>query len=208
MKTLTWITLTMACAAFLSCSAQPSGKTEKLIGGGEDCDLMFAGMPTTLSWRTNIAPANEPGEPMVISGTIYKKDGKTPAPGVVLYLYQTDNKGLYSTAPNQKNAAKHGHLRGWVKSNDRGLYEFTTIRPASYPNSKNAQHIHPIIFEPGKGYYWIDEYQFEDDPLLTAADKARAEKRGGQGVIALQKSKEGMWVGKRNIILGLNVPQY
>src|SRR6187200_2016893 len=39
---------------------------------------------------------NEEGPKIEISGTIYKPDGKTPAPGVILYVYHTDQKGLYS----------------------------------------------------------------------------------------------------------------
>lgn len=206
MKTLTWITLITVGTLSVSCHAQ--SKKEKIIGSCEACELMFEGMPATLSSQTTLAPAGEAGEPLTIRGTIYKKDGKTPAPGVILYVYQTDSKGLYSPSPNQKQALRHGHLRGWVKSNEAGSYEFKTIRPASYPNSKNPQHIHPIVYEPGKGYYWIDEYLFEDDPLLTASEKAHAENRGGKGIIALKKNSEGVWVGKRDIILGLNVPQY
>ncbi|MBX2961429.1 MAG: intradiol ring-cleavage dioxygenase [Cyclobacteriaceae bacterium] len=186
-----------------------SQSAERQVGGGcEDCELMFAGMPSTLSWKTKLAPEDEPGEPLIISGTIYKRDGKTPARDVVLYVYQTDNNGLYSPGPKQTLARRHGHLRGWVKTDAQGRYEFYTIRPASYPNSQNPQHIHPIIKEPGLSLYWIDEFLFEDDPVLTEQEKARQEKRGGSGIIKLSKNAEGVWIGKRDIILGLHIPNY
>jgi len=185
------------------------GSHPKLIGGPcEACELMFENMPAQISERTNIAKAGEEGEPLIISGIIYQPDGKTPAPGVILYVYHTDSKGFYSPAPNQKDAVQHGHLRGWVKPNEVGFYEFKTIRPASYPKSKAPQHIHPIIYEPQKGYYWIDEYVFTDDPFLTEEEKSHTRNRGGSGIIDLKKNKQGAWEGKRNIILGKNIPDY
>ena len=188
---------------------QTTAQKEKQVGGNcEACDLMFEGMPSLFSWQTSLTDANDPGEPMIISGTIFRKDGKTPAPNVVLYVYQTDNKGLYSKASGQTQGARHGHIRGWMKTDDQGRYEFKTIRPASYPNSKNPQHIHPIIKEPGLSLYWIDEYVFEDDPLLTTEEKAKAQNHGGSGIIRLTKNSTGFWDGKRDIILGKNIPNY
>ena len=34
-------------------------------------------------------------EQLKITGIIYKKDGKTPAKDVILYAYQTNEKGIY-----------------------------------------------------------------------------------------------------------------
>lgn len=193
----------------ISGCTQPNPKTDRMVGSAcEDCDMMFEGMPENPSWQTTIAGPDESGEPLIISGIIYKKDGKTPAPGVILYVYHTDNKGLYSPAPKQTAAKRHGHLRGWVKTDENGRYEFKTIRPASYPNSRNPQHIHPLIKETGLTLYWIDEFIFEDDPLLSNQEKTHLQNRGGSGLIALKKSEKGIWIGKRNIILGMNIPNY
>jgi protocatechuate 3,4-dioxygenase beta subunit len=193
-----------------SCRAQTKAvSATALVGGGCDaCELIYDGMPQQLSWQTAIASPSEPGERMEISGTIYQADGKTPASNVVLYVYHTDAKGLYSPAPDATGAGRrHGHLRGWMKTNDRGEYKFTSIRPAQYPNRQNPAHIHSIIKEPDKNGYWIDEYLFDDDPIL-AREKHTQENRGGSGIIHLTKNSEGVWVGRRNITLGLNVPNY
>ena len=32
--------------------------------------------------------------------------------------------------------------------------------------------------------------------------------RGGNGIVKLVKSTEAVWIGKRDIVLGLNVPDY
>ena len=175
----------------------------------EGCDLLFQGMPTVISSSARLAGPEEKGEPLRLSGTIYQPDGKTPASGIVLYIYQTDHAGLYSPGPNQVHARRHGHLRGWVQSDDRGRYEFFTIRPASYPNSRSPQHIHPIIYEPkAKLFYWIDDYLFDDDPLLTAEEKRKQPRRSGSGILNLKKGSQGQWTGKRDIVLGQNVPNY
>lgn len=190
----------------ISACGQGQSYTKKPLGGScEDCEMMFDGIPSQLEATTNLAPKGEAGEPLMITGMIYQPDGRTPAPNIILYVYHTDNNGLYSKGKNQQHAIRHGHLRGWVKTNAQGQYEFKTIRPASYPNSHSPQHIHPIVYEPGNGYYWIDEYWFDDDPYLTARERTMAQNRGGSGIIKLSKDSAGVWRGKRDIVLGLNI---
>ncbi|MBL7850614.1 MAG: intradiol ring-cleavage dioxygenase [Cyclobacteriaceae bacterium] len=182
---------------------------QKSLGPCEDCDLLFQGMPATIGSSVRMAGPEESGEPLRIQGIIYQPDGKTPAPGIILYVYQTDHTGRYTPGPSQVHARRHGHLRGWMRSDERGRYEFLTIRPASYPNTRNPQHIHPIIVEPSAGrHYWIDDFLFDDDPLLSPEEKRRQPKRGGSGILTLTKGPGGEWIGKRDIVLGLNVPNY
>jgi protocatechuate 3,4-dioxygenase beta subunit len=184
--------------------------SQSVVGGGcENCDEIYEGLPRELSWQTAITGSNEPGEPLQMSGIIFHRDGKRPAPNVILYVYQTDAKGYYSRAPNEtSNTRRHGRLRGWMKTNANGEYSFRTIKPAPYPNGKIPAHIHPIVKEPDKNEYYLDEYRFDDDPLLTPLERSRSENRGGSGIIKLTRNNEGIWVGKRDIVLGLNIPNY
>lgn len=199
----------MALLLLLGCTALPQTKS-KLVGGGcEGCEGMFEGMPKQLAAETTVPAPGEPGEPLEISGTIFKADGRTPAPGVILYVYHTDARGLYEPAPGATGWTKrHGHLRGWMKTDARGQYKFQTIKPAPYPGRTIPAHIHPTIKEPDKNEYYLDEYRFGDDPLLTAQERAREEKRGGSGIIKLTKNSQGVWVGRRDIVLGQNIPNY
>lgn len=205
--------LTSFAAIAASCQAQTNrhSAARKLRQVGvscEGCEGIYEGMPESLSWQTQISDAKEPGEPMEISGVIYKPDGKTPASDVILYIYHTDAKGLYSAAPGATGSARrHGHLRGWMKTNARGEYKFASIRPASYPDSRIPQHVHPILKEPDTNEYWIDEYVFEDDPFVTREHRARLQNAGGSGVIRLSR-QNGVWIGRRDITLGLNVQNY
>ena len=141
--------------------------------GCDGCDLMYPGMPSPekLYRTTSVAGSTEPGERLEISGKIYKADGKTLAAGIVLYVYHTNAKGYYSPSDTQTMAKRHGHLRGWMITNNKGQYKFTTIRPAQYPNADIPAHIHPIVKEPNKIEYYIDEFVFDDDLKLTREKK-------------------------------------
>ena len=185
-------------------------KADRQVGGScEGCEAALTGMPSNVSWDGRIAPQGEPGQPLVMEGVIYKKDGKTPAEGVILYVYHTNAAGVYAPAPGQTGmVARHGKLRGWVKTGKDGKYRFTTIRPATYPNTTFAAHIHPMIKEPGFEVYYIDEYVFADDPYVKGDYDKEQEKRGGSGVVTLKKDASGVWHGNRDIVLGLHIPGY
>jgi protocatechuate 3,4-dioxygenase beta subunit len=200
-------------SGFYACSQHPSNKqqvSDKKVGGScEGCEAIFESPQAfeNLGSTDTLPDFNEPGPKLEISGTIFKSDGKTPAPNVVLYIYHTDQKGNYAQKGNEQGWGKrHGYIRGWVRSDQNGAYKFYTLRPASYPNSRNPQHIHPTIKEPGLSAYWIDEYLFDDDPFLEKTNPERPP-RGGKGLIHLVQ-KNGRWVGTRDIILGKNVPDY
>jgi protocatechuate 3,4-dioxygenase beta subunit len=205
----TWFpALALAFVLGTAC-AEEASRSSQLVGGGCDgCELMFEGMPRALDWRTAIAGKGEAGEPLEMRGVIYKSDGKTPAPGVILYVYHTDAKGYYSPAPNQTQGRRHGHLRGWMKTDRMGRYELRTIRPAPYPNRDVPAHIHPVVKEPGKNEYYLDEYVFAHDPLLTREKRGKLENRGGSGIVELSRNQNGVWMGRRDITLGRNIPRY
>lgn len=200
----------LLCVLLLN-AAIACGQKEQMrsVGGPcENCDLIYEGMPAELTSRTALTSEAEPGEPMEISGVVYETDGRTPAEGVIIYVYHTDARGEYAQPPGGERRMPHGRLRGWVKTDSKGRYSFRTIRPASYPNSRAPQHIHPIVKEPGLTPYWIDEYVFDDDPYLDENYIKNQQARGGSGVLHLVKDRSGTWTGKRDILLGKNVPGY
>jgi protocatechuate 3,4-dioxygenase beta subunit len=107
-----------------------------------------------------------------------------------------------------EKAKRHGHIRGWVKTDDSGKYSIYTIRPAPYPNSDIPAHIHTSIKEPDiANEYYIDEFVFDDDRLLTIEKRRTLENRGGSGVLRVLISDE-LQISEHNIILGLNIPNY
>jgi protocatechuate 3,4-dioxygenase beta subunit len=126
--------------------------------------------PTTLSPKARIAPASEPGDPLVVHGRAVTEDGTSPVAGAVVFAYHTDREGLY----NRSGTAHSWRLRGWVQTASDGTFEFATIRPGAYPQNKIPQHIHLQIFLPDGRRYWADELRFADDPLLPAAEREEA----------------------------------
>ena len=183
---------------------------KKLIGGGCDgCKLMYVGIPTNINSIDTSAGWTEKGQKLLITGKVYKLGGNIPAPNVIIYYWQTDNNGYYSPKEGMNEQAKrHGHIRGWVKSDDKGNYSIYTIRPAPYPNDNMPAHIHTSIKEPNiEDEYYIDEFVFDDDILLTGKKRKTNENRGGSGVLRVLIDKD-MQVAEHNIILGLNIPNY
>lgn len=173
----------------------------------DGCEIMSVGMPSVLDFRDTTAGWNEAGEKMLLRGTVYQKDGKTVAPNVILYYWQTDNSGNYSSTPQlDERARRHGHIRGWVKTDQRGRFEVWTIKPAPYPNGGAPAHIHVVIQEPDLANpYFIDELVFADDPLVARIKQF--EKRGGSGILTV-KNTGAYLLAEHEIILGLNIPGY
>jgi len=184
---------------------------EPIIGGPcEGCEAVFQGLPDSLSSRGQIATVEEPGEPMRIDGVVYDADGR-PAPGVIVYAYQTDAAGEYppATAFRGQAAYRHGRMRGWVRTDSEGRYRFRTIRPGSYPSRDNPAHVHMHVIEPGCCTYYLSDIHFTDDPLLMPDERARLrEGRGGSGLVTPRRDEEGVWVVRRDIHLGRGVPDY
>ncbi|HYG01361.1 MAG TPA: intradiol ring-cleavage dioxygenase [Chryseosolibacter sp.] len=209
MKTV--ISLLLVVSIFSTGCSQSKKKTEaeREVGGPcEGCEAVFEYGEKQLKDVDTLPDYTEPGPKLKITGTIFKADGRTPAPDVILYIYHTDQNGEYSTRGGETGwARRHGYIRGWIKTNSKGEYTFYTLRPAAYPGRKDPAHIHPVIKEPGVKPYWIDEFLFDDDPLLTEEHRQRLEQRGGNGILKTT-SNNNMLVATRNIILGKNVPDY
>lgn len=206
------ILLLLLCITTAACSqTSQQTKVKANVGGHcEGCEAIHESPVAfeNLSFTDTLPEFNSKGEKIEISGIVYQKDGRTPAKDVVIYVYHTDQNGIYPTKGDEKGWAKrHGYIRGWMKTNEKGEYRFYTVRPASYPNSTNPRHIHIIIQEPGINEYWIDDYHFTDDPLVTAEMRKAKGQRCGSGLITLQK-EGGISKAKRDIVLGLNIPDY
>lgn len=120
-----------------------------------------------------LAGPEETGERLVVTGTVFAPDGVTPAPGVILYVYNTDATGRYA---RERDAPPR--LRGWMKTGPDGRYEYRTIRPASYPGSTIAAHVHTQLWGGGYPPQWNTDLLFEGDPFLTAKERSDSEALG------------------------------
>jgi len=174
--------------SFLRKNAQPAG-TEGM--GSIDA-------PKDVSSKTILSKDADKGEKMLISGTVFEADGKTPAPNVLIYLYHTDIEGYYG----RNGEHKHGRYRGWMLTDKAGKYEFQTIKPAPYPENRFAAHIHTTLTTRNMKEDWIDSYLFEDDKLISPRERETAGKKGGfNPILKLEKGANGIWTATRNIQL-------
>ena len=188
-----------------------SGAREPVVGlPCEGCDAVFEGLTADLTSAGRIAPEREPGVALRIEGTVFDRNGR-PVPGVIVYAYHTDDRGIYPKDERLKgqSASRHGRLRGWVKTDGMGRYRFDTIRPAGYPNAGIPSHVHMHVIEVGRCTYFIDDLLFDDDPRLTPQNRRRlAGGRGGPGLAIPRKDGSGGWIVTRDIVLGENIPGY
>lgn len=185
------------------------GKTRLVGGPCEGCEAIFEYGDKKLSPVDTLPNFKNKGLKIKVTGTIYQNDGKTPVEDVILYIYHTDQNGIYATRGGKAGWGKrHGYIRGWVKTGKNGRYTFYTLKPGAYPSGRISAHIHPIILEPNGKYYWLGSYHFEGDSLLTEKEISPESPRGGSsGLLTLREEGE-LRVGKRDIILGKNVPDY
>ena len=116
--------------------------------------------------RITLVPAGEPGTPLRVTGQVVRPDGVTPAAGVVLYLHQTGSDGLYA-----REAGSPPRLRGWLRTDAEGRYEYRTIRPAPYPSRTIPAHIHTQLWGEGVPRQWNHDLRFADDELVDEAER-------------------------------------
>jgi len=146
--------------------------------------------PSQLSWRTQIAADSEPGEPLVVSGQVFAPDGRTPAPDVTVYAYNTDAQGYYGA----NHAEYPPRLYGWMKTDSAGRFELRTIRPGSYPDMHVPAHVHFVVWGGGYPLQWVDELRFEGDRYLTPPMLAEDAQRGGFRTIRpVTRGAGGVW---------------
>ena len=135
--------------------------------------------PATLASTARIAPSSEPGTPLVIHGQLFAEDGRSPLAGATVFAYHTDREGLYD---KPGSPAHSWRLRGWARTDADGRFEFSTIRPGSYPQGRNPAHVHFTVFTSDARFH-AGGLMFDDDPFIDAAERTRDSREGGFGSI-------------------------
>ncbi|HEY7529193.1 MAG TPA: twin-arginine translocation pathway signal protein [Gemmatimonadota bacterium] len=124
-----------------------------------------AGAPS----RTSLAGPDEPGDRIVIRGRVLGPDCRTPLPNALLDVWQADAEGSYHSAEEEYR------LRGALRTDREGRYEFASVMPGRYPLVPGSStgfrpaHIHFTVGSPGHVPLTTQLY-FEGDPFLAPKD--------------------------------------
>jgi protocatechuate 3,4-dioxygenase beta subunit len=137
--------------------------------------------PAALTSKARIAPLSEPGIPLIVRGRAVAENGKAPLGNAVIFAYHTDKDGHYD---RPGTGAHSWRLKGWARTDADGRFQFSTIRPGSYPRRDTAAHIHLNVFLEDGRRYWADGLEFDDDPLVPERRRAESKDRAPFGGVA------------------------
>src|SRR5215470_8527221 len=140
--------------------------------------------------KITIAAKEEPGARLIVTGQVFGPDGKTPLAGASVYVYHTDAKGLYTP---ETNDSRNPRLRGYMRTDAEGRYEYSTIKPAPYPNNRIPAHIHYVVNAPGHQER-VFEIVFDGDPNIDERMRADAAKEGSAfSIRSLTRDQQDVW---------------
>lgn len=169
----------------------------------DDINCHFEYMPENVSAYLKIADDTVSGNRIIIKSRLLKSDGKTPIPNAIIFHYHTDKYGYYPKNGKEKGIHKWtGYLHGWNKTDENGYFEIHTIRPAQYPSNDFPAHIHSVVkINPDTKAFYINDYVFKDDPLVSEKYTGNLNFQGGNGIVEFDSDSSGVLIGKRDIIL-------
>jgi catechol 1,2-dioxygenase len=85
-------------------------------------------------FQAQLAGPDEPGQRLIIKGTVYGPDCSTPLPNTLLDIWQANAAGIYDTeTPDNFTEEVEFKLRGMLYTDEEGRYEIETIMPGRYP---------------------------------------------------------------------------
>jgi catechol 1,2-dioxygenase len=108
---------------------------------------------------------------LIIVGNVYADDCRTPLSGALIQVWQTDANGEYGPGHTTGNL-RCCYLLASLRSDSRGRYAITTIRPGHYRGDAPPPpaHIHFNVVHPGTVGV-ATEVDFAGDPYLTGTDE-------------------------------------
>jgi catechol 1,2-dioxygenase len=85
-------------------------------------------------FRARLAGPDEPGDRLILTGTVFASDCRTPLPGTLIEMWQANHAGVYDTEkPGNFTEATSFHMRGMLYTDEKGQYEIETVIPGRYP---------------------------------------------------------------------------
>jgi protocatechuate 3,4-dioxygenase beta subunit len=110
--------------------------------------------------------AGRGGQRLVVAGTVYRDDCRTPLAGASIEVWQTNAKGEYGPAQGTGDE-RCCYLAAALRTDGRGRYRFETVKPGHYRGEARPPpaHIHFEVRHPDAAGL-LTELLFEGDPAL------------------------------------------
>ncbi len=118
-------------------------------------------------YRGKITPPLEPGDVLLITGTLWALDTRKPLAGATLDIWQANHAGRYDNDdPRHPPRPDVFTNRARILTDEQGRYEYETIHPGPYkigPQTWRPPHIHYLVRVPGYRTL-ITQLYFRGDP--------------------------------------------
>ena len=111
--------------------------------------------------REDLVPEASEGERLLIEGTVFAADCRTPLKGATVELWQAGPDGSY-------DFSKEFLWRGQAKTDEKGRYAFRTVVPGRYGDGRTFRpaHLHLKISH-DRGRTLVTQVYFKGDPYIA-----------------------------------------
>lgn len=220
-------------------AAPGGGKADNLVfdengvclSGVTGDDALGPYWTSSIQQTTQLAGPDQPGQRLVVMGSVFARDCITPIGGAQVAAWQADDDGLYDfnhAGLNQGSSqgeltAGQTRLRGWFTTSATGTYSFESIVPSEYPlnlldpanSAFRAPHIHFAVFwtdRLGTRHQLVTQMYFAvNDLILGIVPDLDALNAGDGGASAAESSRfvaleanRTMWHGEFDIVLDVD----
>jgi protocatechuate 3,4-dioxygenase beta subunit len=150
--------------------------------------------------RSNIIPPGITGDVMLLHGTVFQADGKTPLANTLIEVWQCDQDERYD------NTSDDFLFRGAVKTGKDGKYTFRTLVPIPYSDEDGWRpaHIHMRISSAGHQDL-ITQIYFKGDPHI-ARDPAAASPQSVNRILEIKTHSSKEKSVKFDVVMGKSFP--
>ena len=165
---------------------QPASGIKPLDAAGKATLAQFQNLPPAC--QVQPAPENEPGTPLIICGTLLRKENQEPLPNASILVYHTDSKGDYrQSVPGKPETAR---ISGTVQTDKQGRFLLSTILPGQYNNKGPGGHIHLQVEGANPRGYTFQFAQYS-----SPMDKQFIKNNGQFFLVELNRDEKGRLVG-------------
>ena len=154
--------------------------------------------------RSNLVLPYAKGTPIVLKGSIFKENGKTPVNNALVEIWHCDENEVYD------NASDEYKYRGGQKTKADGKYEIKSILPVPYkadPTNESSwrpAHIHMRVSVPNQQDL-ITQIYFKGGKYVET-DKWASSPQAVNRILTITKNKAGVSEIVFNVIMAKEMP--